>query len=83
MRTISYTAARAHLAETMQQVCDDHATVVVTRSKAEPIVMMSLSDYEEIAETIYLMSSPTNMVRLQNSMDEIERLIEQDKKDSK
>ncbi len=38
---------------------------------------------QEIAEKIYLMRSPANIVRLQKSMDEIERLIEQDKKDSK
>jgi antitoxin YefM len=79
MYTISYTSARAHLAEAMKQVCDDHAPVMITRAKAEPVVMISLSDYEEMQETNYLMKSPANMARLQKSIDEIEKLIEQDK----
>jgi len=79
MYTISYTSARAHLAEAMQQVCEDHAPVIITRSKAEPVVMISLSDYEEMQETNYLMKSPANMVRLQKSIDEIEKLIDEDK----
>jgi antitoxin YefM len=78
MHTISYTSMRAHLAEAMQQVCDDHAPVIITRSKAEPVVMISLSDYEEMQETNYLMKSPANMARLQKSIDEIEKLIVQD-----
>lgn len=79
MHTISYTSARAHLAEAMQQVCDDHAPVVITRSKAEPVVMISLSDFEEMQETNYLMKSPANMARLQKSIDEVEALIAKDK----
>lgn len=34
MEAISYTAARRQLAQTMQPVCDDHAPLIITRSKA-------------------------------------------------
>ena len=34
MEAISYTAARSQLAQTMQPVCDDHAPLIITRSKA-------------------------------------------------
>lgn len=59
----------------MQQVCQDHAPVIITRSNSEPVVMMSLSDYEEMQETNYLMQSPVNARRLLNAIDEVENSI--------
>ena len=79
MTTLSYTAARSNLASTMQRVCDDHAPVIITRSKAEPVVMISLSDFEAIQETHYLMRSPNNAVRLIDAIDEVEKMIADDK----
>lgn len=79
MKILSYTAARAHLSQTMQKVCDDHAPVIVTRAKADPVVMISLSDFEAMQETNYLMSNPANASRLAESIDEIEKMINSDK----
>ena len=59
----------------MQKVCEDHTPVVITRAKAEPVVMISLSDFEELQETNYLMKSPANARRLLEAIDEIENLI--------
>lgn len=75
MYTISYTSARSHLAKTMQQVCDDHAPVLITRSSAKPVVMLSLEDFQAMEETTYLLKSPKNATRLLESIDEIESLI--------
>lgn len=63
----------------MQKVCEDHMPIIITRSNAEPVVMMSLSDFEAMQETNYLMSNPTNASRLADAMDEIEKMIEADK----
>ena len=79
MNTLSYTSARSHLAKTMQKVCEDHTPVIITRAKAEPVVMMSLSDFEAIQETNYLMSNPQNAARLAEAMDEIEKMIDSHK----
>ena len=79
MRTISYTSARANLTKTMQKVCEDHVPYVITRSNAEPVVMISLADFEAIQETNYLMSSPKNAVRLNQSIDEVEQMIKKSK----
>ncbi|HEX5485063.1 MAG TPA: type II toxin-antitoxin system Phd/YefM family antitoxin, partial [Limnobacter sp.] len=46
MDAISYTAARTNLAKTMEQVCEDHAPVIITRNKSQSVVMISLEDYE-------------------------------------
>ncbi|MGP9665955.1 type II toxin-antitoxin system Phd/YefM family antitoxin [Halomonas sp. AOP22-C1-8] len=73
MDAISYTAARSHLAKTMEQVCEDHSPVIITRSKAPSVVMLSLEDYEALQETAYLLRSPHNARRLMDSMAELEQ----------
>lgn len=72
MDAISYTAARANLAKTMEQVCNDHAPVIITRKSEEPVVMMSLEDYQAMQETTYLLRSPTNARNLLESIAELE-----------
>jgi antitoxin YefM len=72
MDTISYTAARAKLATTMEQVCNDHAPVIITRKTQPSVVMMSLEDYQAMEETTYLLRSPENARRLLSSISELE-----------
>jgi antitoxin YefM len=72
LRVLSYTAARNHLAETMEQVCDDHTPVVITRQNERSVVMMSLEDYQALDETAYLLRSPKNAERLLRSIAELE-----------
>jgi antitoxin YefM len=68
MEAISYTAARQNLSKTMEKVCKDHTPVIVTRQKSDSVVIMSLSDYEALEETAYLLRSPRNARRLIESM---------------
>ena len=72
MNTITYTSARSNLAQTMDKVCDDHAPVIITRTAAKPVVMMSLDDYEALEETAYLLRSPKNARRLLESIVQLE-----------
>ena len=72
MDTITYTSARGNLAKTMEKVCDDHSPVIITRKTSQPVVMMSLEDYEALEETAYLLRSPKNARRLLESMAELE-----------
>ncbi|NDV27642.1 type II toxin-antitoxin system Phd/YefM family antitoxin [Desulfovibrio sp. JC010] len=69
---ITYTEARKKLASTMDAVCDSHEPVIITRRKAEAVVMMSLADYNSIAETAYLLKSPENARRLRESIRQAE-----------
>ncbi len=73
MDAISYTTARSHLAKTMEQVCEDHSPIIITRSKAPSVVMLSLEDFEALQETAYLLRSPNNARRLMDAMDELEK----------
>ena len=72
MDAISYTAARANLARTMAKVCEDHAPIIITRKSENPVVMMSLEDYQAMEETTYLLRSPANAGQLLESIAELE-----------
>ncbi len=72
MDAISYTAARANLAKTMEKVCNDHAPVIITRKSETPVVMLSLEDYQAMEETAYLLRSPANARHLLESIAELE-----------
>ena len=72
MDAISYSFARANLANTMAKVCNDHAPVIITRKSEAPVVMMSLEDYESMEETTYLLRSPANARNLLESIAELE-----------
>lgn len=71
MKTMTYTAARENLAATMQQVCDDHDPVIVTRRRDQAVVMMSIDDYTALEETAYLLRSPKNARRLHDAVDQL------------
>jgi antitoxin YefM len=71
MDAITYTTARARLADTMNKVCEDHAPVIITRNGEQAVVMMSLADYKALEETAHLLRSPKNARRLLESMAEL------------
>ncbi|WP_049622013.1 type II toxin-antitoxin system Phd/YefM family antitoxin [Frateuria defendens] len=73
MDTITYTAVRAALADTMDRVTNDHEPVIITRSaKQQSVVMLSLDDYKAMEETAYLLRSPKNAQRLLESIAQLE-----------
>ena len=78
MDAINYSALRANLAKTMDKVCENHKPVIITRQGGEPVVMLSLEDYESLDETAYLLSSPENARHLRRSLEEYKegRLVE-------
>jgi antitoxin YefM len=55
----------------MEQVCDDHAPVIITRKNERSVVMISLEDYQALEETAYLLRSPKNARRLLESIAEL------------
>lgn len=65
MDAITYSAARANLAKTMDRVCDDHEPLIITRNgDQQSVVMLSLEDYKALEETAYLLRNPANARRL-------------------
>lgn len=72
MKTLSYTESRARYAEVLDSVIDDREEVVVTRAGHEPVVIVSLADFESLRETAYLLRSPANARRLLDAMERLE-----------
>lgn len=64
MDAITYTTARAHLARTMDRVCNDHEALIITRNGEQSVVMLSLEDYKALEETAYLLRTPENARRI-------------------
>lgn len=72
MKSIGYTFARSNLAKTIEDVCNDHTPIVITRKGKGAVVMMSIEDYQAMEETAYLLRSPKNTRRLLESIAELE-----------
>lgn len=72
MNTMTYTAARQNLAQTMKDICNDHEPVIITSKRDKAVVMISLDDYKSMEETTYLLRSPENARRLLEAIHEVE-----------
>jgi antitoxin YefM len=72
MKTMTYSESRARYAETLNSVVEDREEVVITRAGHEPVVIVSLDDYESLKETAYLLRSPENARRLLTSISRLE-----------
>lgn len=72
MKSMSYTESSARYAEVLDGVINDREEVVITRAGHEPVVIVSLEDYESLKEAAYLMRSPANARRLLDAMERLE-----------
>ena len=72
MDAITYSTARAKLADTMDRVCDDHEPIIITRNGQQAVVMMALDDFKALEEASYLLRIPKNAQRLLESIAALE-----------
>lgn len=72
MKVITYSAARQNLAKTMENVCKEHAPVIVRHKTNDSVVIMSFEDYKAPQETAHLLGSPKNIRRLIDSIIQLE-----------
>jgi antitoxin YefM len=71
MNVISLSELRANMAKHFDRVEENHDELIVTRQNREPMVVMSLRDFESWKETMYLTSNPANKERLLRSIAEL------------
>lgn len=64
MVTKSYTEARAHLAELLDQVTLDREPVLITRRSGETVALIAADELDALLETVHLLRSRTNAERL-------------------
>ena len=73
MDAITYSHFRSQLSGVLDKVNDDHKPILITRQNGRPAVVMSLEDFQAYEETAYLMASPKNAERLNQSIEEIKQ----------
>jgi len=71
MEVLNYTEFRRNLAKSLDMVNDDAETVIVSRSKGKNVVVMGLTEYNSLIETLHLTNSEANRKRLQDAIDEM------------
>lgn len=72
VKTVSYSHSRQNYASVLESVIADREEVVVTRAGHDPVVIVSLEDYESLKETAYLLQNPANARRLLTSIERLE-----------
>ncbi|MEI6426991.1 MAG: type II toxin-antitoxin system prevent-host-death family antitoxin [Pseudanabaena sp. ELA607] len=72
MNAISYADIQNNLAKMIDQVCDHHDPVIITRHQQPSAVLLSLEDYESLTETAYLFKSRNNAKRIFEAIAELE-----------
>jgi antitoxin YefM len=72
MDVLSFSDLRANLKKVMDRVIGDRTHVVITRQRAEAVVMVSLADWNAMQETMHLLSTPANAWRLRDSVRQLD-----------
>ena len=75
MKTFSYNGSAEQFIEIFDYVEAHREEATITRAEHEPTVVMPLSEYESLRETMYLMSSPVNARRIIDSTARLEQHI--------
>jgi antitoxin YefM len=70
MRVVSYSEARNSLKTVIDGVIDDADITIINRRDGGDAVLMSLEHYQQMAETLYLVSSPANALHLAESINQ-------------
>lgn len=68
MRHVTFTDLRNNLATHLDKVEDDRDELIVTRQNHDPVVIVALSEWEGMKETLHLLSTPANAEHLLNSI---------------
>lgn len=78
MIPVTLSQLRANIAKYFDKVESDRDELVVTRRNREPVVVVPLSEWEGMKETLHLLNTPANAERLRKSIAEAEsgKLIE-------
>lgn len=71
MEAIGITELRKNMKMTLDKVVNDHTEIIVHRPNSEDVVMVSLSEYNSMKETLLLLSSKTNRERLLRGVQEV------------
>lgn len=68
MRVVSFSDARDNIKDVLDTVAKDHSITIIHRPDHGDAVVMSLADYNSMADTIHLISNKRNRDHLAKSI---------------
>jgi prevent-host-death family protein len=72
MLAVNYSNMRDNFKDYCDKVTDDYETVIVTRKNDKNVVMISLEEYNNMKENLYIMSNKKDYDRLVASKKQLE-----------
>ena len=73
MTVVNFSEFRNNLKYNLDSVSNDKDVVVVSRSKDKNVVLLPLSEYNSLMETIHLMQSEKNRQRINEALLEMSK----------
>ena len=73
MDAVNYSSLRDNLKSYMDRVTDDYETLIITRKNGKNVVMMPLDKYNNLMESIHLLSNDLNRAALEKSLKQLEQ----------
>lgn len=70
MTEITYSQARANLAQLLDQVTEDRDIVIIHRRNGEDAALIAAAELTSLMETAYLLRSPANAERLLTALND-------------
>ncbi|MGF1604438.1 MAG: type II toxin-antitoxin system Phd/YefM family antitoxin [Thermosynechococcaceae cyanobacterium] len=70
-KDISYTQARANLAETLNEIEDNRSIAVIRRRGRPGVALIAEDELTSLMETVHLLRSPMNARRLFEAIEEV------------
>lgn len=71
MRTVTFSEARNDLASLLDEVSQHGIAVEIVRHGKPSVILMDKHEYEGMMETLHLLSTPANAVRLMEAFEEV------------
>jgi antitoxin YefM len=71
MEAINITELRKNMKTTLDSVVDDSKEIIIHRANQEDVVLVSLTQYNSLKETLYLLSSQKNRKRLFEGIEQV------------
>jgi antitoxin YefM len=68
MKAANFTEFRTHLKQYLDEVEENHETLIIKRGSGKGTVLISLEEYNSILETVHLLKSKSNADRLYESI---------------
>lgn len=73
METIGVVELRKNMKSTLDRVINDATEILINRTGGEDVVLLALSEYNTMVETMFLLDSDANRKRLAKGISQVKK----------